>query len=157
MDRQVSRCRNPSRSTKDSPWQPLAKAALPGAVEGLYARKYNLSVQATPKLPIAPRGQGLELLPQGDPLALKRGDSLNIQVLLDGKPLAGVRLAEDFIANDHALSPATDASGQTRVKLHADSLNVIALEYDQPQPAGTEVDFKRYFSSLSFALAHHGH
>jgi nickel transport protein len=146
-----------SRTGKDAPWQPRGKAALPGAVEGLYAIKYNLSIQASPQLPLAPRGEGLELLPLADPLALRRGDRLPVQVLLDGQPLAGVKLSEDFIANSHALSAATDAQGRTQVKLHADSLNVIALEHDQPQPTQAAEDFKRYFSSLSFALEHHEH
>ncbi|WP_161493353.1 DUF4198 domain-containing protein [Zoogloea sp. LCSB751] len=130
------------------------KSALPGSVFGLQAIKQNLTVLGPWEGALRPRGKGLEIVPLESPLALQRGDSLKVQVLLDGSPLPGVRLWEDFVSNDALLSPETDKSGITRVRLAADTLNVIALEYDQKVSADPDRDIYRHFSTLSFSLNH---
>lgn len=138
----------------EGPWKATRKSQDAGSREGLRALKSNLSIAASPHFPLHTQGTGLELIPLGDPLALHRGDTLDVQVRLDGKPLPGVRLLEDFLANDQRLSPPSDSSGKTRVTLHADRLNVIGLEYDQPRQADPDADFYRYFATLSFSLGH---
>lgn len=130
------------------------KSANPAAVFGLQAIKQNITVLAPWQGAVASRGRGLEIIPLETPLALKRGDTLKLRVLLDGQPLAGVRLWEDFVGNDSLLSPATGTDGATRVKLAADTLNVIALEYDAKVANDPDRDIYRYFATLGFNLNH---
>ncbi|MFT4068231.1 DUF4198 domain-containing protein [Paraburkholderia sp.] len=135
-------------------WKKGGKTSVPGAVKGLHAIKYNLSIQKDSDVAIKPRGVGLEIVPLEMPMKKVRGDMLSVQVLLDGRPLEGVQLREDFVNNDSLLTKKTDAAGKTLVTLHDDMLNVIGLEYDAPVAANPDIDFNRYATSLSFALPH---
>jgi uncharacterized GH25 family protein len=95
----------------------------------------------------------VEIVPLTDPFALKRGDTLPVRVLLRGKPLAGVRLQENFLSTMADQSPPTDKEGRTDVTLRADQFNVIQLTFEETIKGDPDVDFMRYNASLTFNLA----
>lgn len=83
-----------------------------------------------------PVGHLLELVPQRDPLTLKAGELLPVQVLLQGQPLAGAgvelsdlvtKLPEDRIARY-----TTDAQGMAQLPLRARGIHMLGVDLEQP-------------------------
>ncbi|KXU31508.1 hypothetical protein A0J57_17115 [Sphingobium sp. 22B] len=134
-------------------WKEMRKSVMPGAGEGLHAIKYNVRIMG-----LGQQGKshdlGLEIVPLADPMIMKLGDKLPLQVLLNGKPLKGVRLTENFLGDDTILTAPTDADGKTVTTLRASKLNVISIEYDAHVSGEPDVDFYRYFVTLDFDLPH---
>lgn len=72
-------------------------------------------------------GHPLEIVPQTDPFTLAKGDSLAVQVLKDGQPLAGVALNVDILTGWDRLTAETDARGMTLVQVQTTGMNVVQL------------------------------
>jgi len=70
------------------------------------------------------------LLPEVDPLSVGAGNALPIRVLVDGKPVAGVKLSQDYrglgTRSGSGDSPPTDKDGRTRIVVRNPGWNVIA-------------------------------
>lgn len=81
-------------------------------------------------------GHLLELVPQSNPLALKRGEPLEVLVLFRGKPLAnaGIEVGNlvDKIEEEAIKRYPTDASGIARVTLNERGINMLGVDHDQP-------------------------
>ena len=71
---------------------PLPMDKNPGAVRGVHARKFHKTVVQWGAVLQKPLGQMFEVVPQQG-LAPHAGQPLRLQVLLNGKPQAGVRLS----------------------------------------------------------------
>jgi len=142
-----------ARPTHDEIWRDGRKSDLPGTDIGLHAIKESVNILQSAPATLHPHGLELEIVPQSDPLALKRGDVLKVQVLLHGKPLPGVELQENFLSTLDQKSPPTDARGFTTVRIQADQFNVIQLTYEEAVKGDPDVDFFRYNSALTFNLA----
>lgn len=69
-----------------------------------------------------PFGLPLELVPQGDPLAVKAGGTLKLIALVDGKPAAGVVLALD----QPEVSLTSDADGVLTVPIAKAGLQLLS-------------------------------
>lgn len=78
-----------------------------------------------------PLGQGLELVPLGNPLALKPGAKLRVLASLDGKPVAGVTVA--YFGKPRGVS---DGSGVVNVRLQQAGLQLIQASLDSPLQDG---------------------
>jgi len=106
-------------------------------------------------LPAAPEPLGLplELVPAKDPLALRKGDSLPLRLLLRGQPLAQAKVIGDFLNDDQAEVLRTDAAGWVVVKLGSNGLNVIQASYAEACPtASCTTDRIAHSTTLSFAV-----
>lgn len=112
-----------------------------------------------------PVGHPLELIPEHDPAALARGDTLVIRLLYRGVPLANAALHAGFVpapggrvqlaavpsAPDQHL--ATDARGRVRVPLTGSGLwNVRTIHVDQAQP-NSGGDWDTHWATLVFHVA----
>lgn len=75
---------------------------------------------------VRPLGEGLELVPLTDPLALRRGDKLRVLATLRGQPQPGVTLA-------YAGEPrgVTGADGQLNVRLRAAGVQMISASIEE--------------------------
>jgi len=104
--------------------------------------------------PLRPTGLALEIVPLVDPMQLKMGDDLPVQVFSEGKPLAGVALNTDYLNDPHAMSAKTDGNGKTTLFVRNDGLNVIGVAHVKQTPDNPEVDQVSYFATLSFSLQH---
>lgn len=71
---------------------PLSMDKNPGAVRGVHARKFHKTVVQWGAVMQKPLGQMFEVVPQQGQ-APHAGQPLRLQVLLNGKPLAGARLS----------------------------------------------------------------
>ena len=81
-------------------------------------------------------GHRLEIVPQKNPLAVRVGEMLPVQVLLDGKPLANtaleVRDLVTAIAEDKIQRYLTGADGIAQVPLRAKGVSMIGVDLERP-------------------------
>ncbi len=81
-------------------------------------------------------GHLLELVPQRDPLTLKAGELLPVQVLLQGKPLAGAGVERSDLVTklpeDRITRYTTDAQGIALVPLRARGVHMLGVDLDRP-------------------------
>ena len=101
-----------------------------------------------------PTGQALEIVPLVEPMGLKMGDDLPVQVLAEGKPLPGVALYTDYVNDGHAMSAKTDADGKVTLFVRNDGLNVVGVSYAKKVSGDPDLDQVSYFATLSFTLPH---
>lgn len=125
----------------------------------LYSRRAKALVQVGPVNAAQPQvtrpvGLTLEIVPQRNPYALAPGELLPVEILYQGKPLAGalVKLNNlDFDARPIE-THMTDASGRTAFnppRRGKWQLNVI---WTRPLSGNVKADFETVFSSLTFGF-----
>jgi uncharacterized GH25 family protein len=129
------------------------KSQVTDAQSASHSIKINTTILKT-GAPLKPTGLGLEIVPLVDPLSLKMGDDLPVQVFSGGKPLAGLPLYVDYVNDGHAQSTKTDADGKVTLFVRNDGLNVIGVSYAKSMPNNAEIDQTSYFATLSFTLPH---
>lgn len=66
-----------------------------------------------------PAGMFLEIVPEKDPTALKRGDDFSVRVLKDGKPFAGFSLNAVGPSQPKGETRKTDSAGRVMFRLNA--------------------------------------
>jgi uncharacterized GH25 family protein len=116
----------------------------------------TVPASSTPDLTYAQRvGQRLELLPLNDPLALKAGGSLGVQVLFEQQPLAGAlvkawhkRAAQTFI-----IRAITNAQGQVKFDLPYGGPWMVSVVHMVPAVGTSDADWDSLWGNLSFTLA----
>jgi nickel transport protein len=94
-----------------------------------------------------PVGHSLEIVPLSDPTKLAMGDKLEVQVLLDGKPVSGVVVTNDILTDWDIGSTLTDSEGKAYVTVANNGLNV--LQYYHEVETG-EKEIKGSQAVLSF-------
>jgi len=142
--------------TADKKWVNKGRTEVPGAVTALQTFKYSLAIyQPGTKLPSLERLK-LVIIPQVDPLKVGPGKALPVQVLLNGKPAAGIKLIGDYRSQPDVVSATTDAEGKASVVVRNEGLNIIAAETVVPVKDNTDIDEQGLFTSLTFlGEAHH--
>lgn len=136
--------------TADKKWINEGRSKVPGAIESTQTFKYSLAIyQPGAKLPkLDP--MKLLILPEVDPLTVGPGKSLPVRVLLDGKPMAGVKLIGDYRSAPNTVSTETDADGRAQVLVRNEGLNVIAAQMEIALKDNPDVATRGLFTSLTF-------
>lgn len=129
------------------------KREVAGAQSASHSIKVNTTYLASGSA-LKPTGQGLEIVPLVDPLGLKMGDDLPVQVLAEGKPVPGVALYSDYVNDGHAMSAKTDADGKVTLFVRNDGLNVVGVSYAKKVSGNPDLDQVSYFATLSYTLPH---
>jgi len=137
----------------DGKWQNVGKQQVPGGMDSHQPLKFNTHVLKPLTVAMKPTGTALEIVPLVDPIGLKLGDDLPVQVLLQGKPYADAAVINDYI-NNAAATATADAEGKVVLKVTSAGLNVIAVEHTQRTPDNADVDELYLMSTLSFTLPH---
>jgi uncharacterized GH25 family protein len=134
----------------DRQWVNLPKQQVPGALQASQSLKYSLAIyQPRAKLAV-PEAAKFVILPQGDALQVGPGKPLTVQVLLDGKPAAGIEVIGDYRNAPHTVSAKTDAQGHATLTVRNEGLNVIAAQTKQAVSNDPDLDRLSYFASLTF-------
>lgn len=98
-----------------------------------------------------PLGMRLEILPLTSPYSLKKGQTLEVQLLYENRPLAGAQImAMSKSKPKNQLLQRTDHAGRAQFVLpHADVwlLNAVHMI---PAPAEAKADWESFWASLSF-------
>jgi uncharacterized GH25 family protein len=105
---------------------------------------------------LAPSGQGLEVVPLIQPTDIVAGEALPLQVLFDGKPLANTaivvyREAGRYDGKKIEAELTSDADGKVVVRVIDPGAYMTLVRYRTESPAGSEVRFRSYSHSLTFA------
>lgn len=140
---------------KSGKWQNLPKDEVPGATEAGHYLKTGTHVVAPLTEVPAVFGEGLEIRPLADPMALHKGDMLPVEVLFDGKPAVGAEIVVDYIGGDHADAEIIIADdGKAVIKLASAGLNVILATHSTAADDPAKADSTGHAATLSFALPH---
>lgn len=93
-----------------------------------------------------PLSDGLELVSSSDPLRLRPGDKLRLQVLWRGQPRAGVA-----VAYDGSTRGTTGRDGRVNIRIRHGGTQIISASIDEPS-ADPGVDKLVRSAALIFAL-----
>jgi len=136
-------------------WQNVGKRQVPGGTEAHHPLKYNTHLAGPFEGALAPWGAALEIVPQSNPAALGYGEDYVVQVLLNGEPLQGVAVINDYINLPQVVtSGVTDDKGMITLKVTSAGLNVVGVEHSAKIAADPDTDELFLFSTLSFTLPH---
>ena len=98
-----------------------------------------------------PVGLKAEFVPASDPTALKPGESLTVQLLTDGKPVAGA--AVDAVSDAGSVRGETDADGRVTLKIDREGAWLIRTVHMVALNGSPEADWESYWVTLSFHTA----
>ncbi|MCC6302787.1 MAG: DUF4198 domain-containing protein [Gammaproteobacteria bacterium] len=101
-------------------------------------------------------GHPLEIIPLNNPATLKVNDSLDVQVLLHGKPYDGMVFATysgfSNEENTYAYAVATDEEGKASIRLLSTGSWLVKASVEQPYPDPKVCDVESYSSTLTFGV-----
>ncbi|KQQ59979.1 nickel ABC transporter substrate-binding protein [Pseudomonas sp. Leaf127] len=139
----------------ENKWLNEPRSKVTGGGESIQTRKYSLAIyEHGVKLPALDHLK-LVIVPQADPLEVGVGKALPVQVLLDGKPAAGIKLMGDYRSAPEDVSTETDADGRATVVVRNEGLNVIAAQTSVPVKDNADYTKRGLFTSLTFVGAEH--
>jgi uncharacterized GH25 family protein len=133
----------------DKTWVNKGATQVPGALASGRYYKYSLAImEKGAKLPSLDALK-FAIVPQQDPLAVEPGETLNVQVLVDGKPAKDIALYDDIINEPDHVAATTDAQGRAKITVRQHGRNVIGANTDvkQNDPDG---QLRGMFSTLTF-------
>jgi len=135
--------------TKTGPttWENQSKRNFPEYLDASHSLKFNKNLMAWHDDFKKPTGQRFEIVPLESPLKGKNKDSVKIQVLYDGEPLADAAVEVNGLDD----SFKTDKRGQVRVSLNgARSLQYIAAYHRYKLPGHLDADEISLSANLVF-------
>jgi uncharacterized GH25 family protein len=102
-----------------------------------------------------PVGLSLEIVPQKSPYALATGEALPVQILYEGKPLAGATVKLNNLDFDMRPIAAklSDAAGRTSFDVPRRGKWQLNVIWTKPVTGNPAADFDTTFSSLTFGYA----
>lgn len=135
-----------SRTSMDTPSKNVPKNELPGAISGSHSLKTHKLVLSWGPVVAQPQGQRLEIVPQvqQQPAA---GAMLPVQVLWEGKPLAGARLRRAELEKDPGVQ--TDAQGEAAVPVAA-GRQMLLVSHSVDLPGDPRADRASWSANLVF-------
>ena len=111
-------------------WVAKGKNEVPNAVASGHYYKYATYLRKLPAGPVAPLpGMKLQLVPVSKVFPKKMGQKLTVQVLFDGKPLAGARVFQEMVTAPAGAPQLTDQDGRATITVRNDGLNVIMAQH----------------------------
>ncbi|WP_417429379.1 DUF4198 domain-containing protein [Kiloniella sp.] len=145
--------------TKDTKgkWHNLKKSQVENPVSAGHYFKYTTHIPLGAGALEKPLGLPLEIFPLQNPHDLEQGDKLSLRVLLNKKPVEGLKVIADYINDEAAKKLITDENGEVTITIRNQELNVIAVSTTKELEDKTDADKEGYFSTLSFALEHKHH
>jgi uncharacterized GH25 family protein len=122
----------------------------------LYSR-YSKLLLAGDTPAATPLGHALEIVPERSPDKVKVGETLAVQVLFRGKPLAGVRVSAVYAGaklEGHAypVNAETDANGRALLKIDRAGLWYARLIHMVPAENDPEIDWRSFFATMTFKV-----
>ena len=138
---------------QDGKWNNGPKGTVPNPTIAGPSYKFPKTYLAPTVAYARPLGLALEIIPLSDPTTLKAGDKLQVQVLLDGKPLADADLVENIYV-DHEAKPnkvKTGKEGKATVTVAKGSFAGVEVSHFDKQNASS-VEGTFYNASLTFRV-----
>lgn len=141
--------------TKDisGKWHNLPRNEVKDAESAGHYLKYTKAIFHEDANTLKPVGQPLEIIMLTNPLTLKAGDKLPVQVLMNGEPAPGAKLIAEY-TTDSENSVKTDENGEAIITIRNNGLNVIAATLDETLTDNPKADKIGHFATFSFAYGH---
>jgi len=111
--------------------------------------KYGKYIETWSNRFAKPLGTKIEVIPLTNPLAMKEGDVLEVQVLLDGKPLPNAPIS---IKGSHSEIGKTDKNGVARIPIGKAGQNVISVSTQVPYKNNPDADQLYLKATLAFEV-----
>lgn len=141
----------------DGQWINQGRSQVPNSTQSLHTYKYSLAIYSKgAKIPDLKQLK-MVILPEVDPLEVDPGKPLAVRVLVDGKPMAGIKLVGDYRGAPDEISATTDSEGRATVVVRNQGLNIIAAEVNLPVTDDADIETRGLFTSLTFAGSDHHH
>jgi len=104
-----------------------------------------------------PVGFPVELVPMTDPTILRAGHLLTVQLLADGKPVAGAAITARASGGGHPSMGRTDASGHATLPIDREGAWLVRTVHMVPaaQANVPGVEWDSYWATLAFHAAPH--
>jgi uncharacterized GH25 family protein len=124
-----------------------------------YVRSIKTLIQVGERItdiPLKPNSQRLEILPLQNPLRLKPGYVLVVQLLFDGFPLMNRQIKAYHLENDRLSTQTqrTDGQGKAFFRLDQSGSWLIRTVHMRPcKQSCRDTDWESFWSSLSFEIA----
>lgn len=135
-------------------WINKPKTQVPGATTSGRYVKYAVSYLNN-REQARPLGLDFELVPLTNPAKLKKGESVTVQVLYKGRPLAGASVRPSAFSKDFSVK--TDSQGKAVLNILSDGLNVFKASYKAPMQDTAQADTIGLSATLGFETKHDGH
>jgi len=129
-------------------WRNLPKRKASRVVEAIHSFYYSKALMSwsdTLQNPVSSAQLDIVLLK--NPFELKTGDSLPIEVLLRGKPVAGVEVE----GRDHKIVSTTDKDGMATVGMIGGP-QLISVDVKEPIKDDPDADYLSFTATLTFEV-----
>jgi uncharacterized GH25 family protein len=100
-----------------------------------------------------PVGLKAEFVPTTDPTSIHPGGSLTVQLLTDGRPVAGAAVAA--VTDGASVKGETDGDGRVTLEIDRDGAWLVRTVHMVPLTGSPEADWESYWVTLSFHTARH--
>jgi nickel transport protein len=139
----------------DGQWHGKGKDEVPGATISGRFMKYATHLVALPAGGTPPvAGMALQIVAAGAAFPRHKGDPLTVQVLFDGKPLAGAKVWQDVVTDPDAAPLVADRDGRVTLPVRNQGLNVVKAEHESAPVDAGKASMTHHFATLSFMLGH---
>jgi uncharacterized GH25 family protein len=129
-------------------WKELPKRKANRVVEAIRSLFYTKAIISwSEAVQSASGGARLDIAPLKNPLDLKPGDPLPLQILLGGRPLPGA----EAIGPDHARLGTAGKDGIVKVPL-ARGFNLVTVEHKEALKDDPDADALRLTATLTFEV-----
>jgi len=102
-----------------------------------------------------PLGLQVEIVPETNPCELRVGDTLRVQVLFEGRPLAGVRVGGGYAGvhgHHYPVWVKTDGEGRAAIPLDRAGAWFVRTLHMIPSTEFEDADWQSWFSTLTFEV-----
>jgi len=102
-----------------------------------------------------PLGLQVEIVPETNPCELRAGDTLRVQVLFEGRPLANVRVGAGYAGvhgHHYPVWVKTDAEGRAAIPLDRSGAWFVRTLHMIPSTEFEDADWQSWFSTLTFEV-----
>ncbi len=130
-------------------WKNVSKREVKDYLESAKGITYSKNLFQWHDSFAQPMGAKMEIVPLKNPLALKVGDSLPVQVLYDGKPLANIALKSEGHGPGEV---TTDAQGKAAITVKKAGLTIISANLRTPLPNDPDADVLSETVNLTFTV-----
>lgn len=130
-------------------YKPAPKNMLKEVVESSYNLNFTKTLFVWSDVFTKPLGMPFEIVPLKDPLALKPGDKLPIEVRYEGKPLDGVLVD---VGDPDGLREMCDAQGRIEVTIGVRGRQTISAYHSFPYKNAAEADEQALVTNLTFTV-----
>lgn len=136
---------------KSGKWHNKGRDEVPdAAISGRYY-KYATHLRKLPAAALAPvPGLKFQVVPVGKAFPQRKGDTLTVQVLFDGKPAAGAKVFQDAVTDPGGARVVTGKDGRATLKVRNRGLNVVLAEFESGPENPAVTLMTEHVATLSF-------